>query len=388
MVKRVRLSQRRKAVRLSQEALAEIVGVDRSTIGRWEAADTEPQPWYRPKLARALRISVDELAVLLADVGPAAAHQPDERLDYALTHPATVDLVAVGYLREQIGHLDELYDRQPSNTLLAATGELHGQAVYLRTHAMTGKVRRELWAAEAESALLMGQLIWDASQRRDHAGATTYFDRAIAAAGHAGDLVLDAYAHLRKSYVALYGTKDPRVGLVLAQRAAASASARSSVVTALATLHVGEAHAMLGNQHECQSALDMADEHLNRVRPDDPAALLLCPTTPGRLAGSCYLYLGQPGKAEPILSATHQLLRQVKKSTAIVLGNLSLACIRQRHIDDATSYLHQAIDVLEQTRGGGGLNIAFAAARELRPWSDHSPVADVSDRLMALMTTA
>ena len=174
MVKRVRLSQRRKAVGLSQEALAEIVGVDRSTIVRWEAADTEPQPWHRPKLARALKVSVDELAVLLADVGP-GARQPDERFDYALTHPSTVDLIAVGYLREQIGHLDEQYDRQPSSSLLAATGELHGQAVYLRTHAMTGKVRRELWAAEAESALLMGQLIWDASQRRDHTGATTYF---------------------------------------------------------------------------------------------------------------------------------------------------------------------------------------------------------------------
>jgi transcriptional regulator with XRE-family HTH domain len=386
MVKRVRLSQRRKAVGLSQEALAEIVGVDRSTIGRWEAAETEPQPWHRPKLARALKVSVDELAVLLADVGP-VARQPDERFDYALTHPATVDLVAVGYLREQIGHLDELYDRQPSSSLLAATGELHGQAVYLRTHAMTGKVRRELWAAEAESALLMGQLIWDASQRRDHAGATTYFARAITAADHAGDPVLDAYAHLRKSYVALYGTKDPHTGLVLAQRAAA-ASTRSPVVTALATLHAGEAHAMLGNQHECQTALGQADEHLSRVSPDDPAAALLCPTTPGRLAGSCYLYLGQPARAEPILTATHQLLRQAKKSTAIVLGNLSLACIRQRHIDDATTYLHQAIDVLEQTRGGGGLNIAFTAARDLRPWRDHAPVADVSDRLMALMTTA
>ena len=192
-------------------------------------------------------------------------------------------------------------------------------------------------------------------------------DRAITAADHAGDPVLDAYSHLRKSYVALYGMKGPRTGLVLAHRAAASARTRSPVVTALATLHIGEAHAMLGNQHECQTALGGADEHFARTRPDDPAAALLCPTTPGRLAGSCYLYLGQPAKAEPILDATHKLLRQAKKSTAIVLGNLSLACIRQRHIDDATAYLHQAIDVLEQTRGGGGLNVAFTAAVSCAP---------------------
>src|SRR2546430_5258551 len=67
--KRRRLAERRKAVGLSQERLAEVVGVDRSTVVRWERADTEPQPWHRPHLARALNVSVEELAALLADVG-------------------------------------------------------------------------------------------------------------------------------------------------------------------------------------------------------------------------------------------------------------------------------------------------------------------------------
>jgi DNA-binding XRE family transcriptional regulator len=387
VVRRTRLSQRRKMVGLSQEKLAEIIGVDRSTVVRWEAADTEPQPWHRPKLARALKVSIEELAVLLADVGQAPA-RPDERFDYALTHPSAVDLIAVGYLRQQIACLDEQYDRQPSSLLLAETGQLHGQAVYLRAHAMTGKVRRELWAAEAESALLMGQLIWDASQRRDHDGPTIYFDRAANAAGEAGDPVLDAYAQLRKSYIALYGQNDPRTGLVQALRASAAARHRSPVVAGLATLHVGEAHAMLGDRHQCQTALGHADEHFARTTADDPAAALYCPTTPGRLAGSCYLALGQPAAAEPILDATHKLLQQAKKSTAIVVGNLSLACIRQHKLDEAVAHLHTAIEVLEQTRGGGGLNIAFTAARELRPWRDQAAVGEVSDRLLRLMTAA
>ncbi|HKS99799.1 MAG TPA: helix-turn-helix transcriptional regulator [Rugosimonospora sp.] len=66
--KRLRLAQRRKAVGLSQESLAEVVGVDRSTVVRWERADTEPQPWHRPKLAQVLRVSIEELSSLLADV--------------------------------------------------------------------------------------------------------------------------------------------------------------------------------------------------------------------------------------------------------------------------------------------------------------------------------
>jgi hypothetical protein len=60
----------------------------------------------------------------------------------------------------------------------------------------------------------------------------------------------------------------------------------------------------------------------------------------------------------------------------------------QRSIDTATARLQEAIDVVEQTRGGGGLNVVFTAARELRPWRNERSVQDVTDRLLALMTAA
>jgi tetratricopeptide (TPR) repeat protein/transcriptional regulator with XRE-family HTH domain len=63
--KRPRLAQRRKAVGFSQEALAGVLGVERSTVVRWECGETEPLPWLRPKLARALGVSVDQLEELL-----------------------------------------------------------------------------------------------------------------------------------------------------------------------------------------------------------------------------------------------------------------------------------------------------------------------------------
>jgi transcriptional regulator with XRE-family HTH domain len=385
--KRHRLAHRRKTVGLSQERLAEVMGVDRSTVVRWERAETDPQPWHRPRLANALKLSIEDLAELLADVGETPS-RPNERLDYVLKHPGSVDLVTVAYLREQVQRLDEQYDRVPSTLLLAETGQLYGQTVFLRGHATSGRVQRELLAAEVESTTLMGQLVWDASQRHDHAAATSYFGQAIAAAKQIHDVVAEAHAELRKSYVALYGTRNPRAGLMLARRAAAVSENDSHVLAGLALLHVGEAHAMLRDARSCNEALGAAETHFGRIESDDPAGVLYCPSQHSRLAGSCFLFLGKPDKAEPILESALQLLTERKKSTAIVLGNLALAGIRQRSVDSAVVRLHEAIDVVEQTRGGGGLNVVFTAARELRPWRNERVVQEVSDRLLGLMTAA
>ena len=67
------LAKRRRACGLTQEDLAHALEIDRSTVARWEAGETEPQPWLRRRLAIALRISTDQLATLLADPAPEAS---------------------------------------------------------------------------------------------------------------------------------------------------------------------------------------------------------------------------------------------------------------------------------------------------------------------------
>jgi transcriptional regulator with XRE-family HTH domain/tetratricopeptide (TPR) repeat protein len=70
--KRGRLARRRKAVGLTQEQLAERLGVERTTVVRWERGETAPLPWLRPRLAKALGISADRVEELLADGGVSA----------------------------------------------------------------------------------------------------------------------------------------------------------------------------------------------------------------------------------------------------------------------------------------------------------------------------
>lgn len=105
--KRPRLAARRKAAGYSQEQLAERLGVDRSTVTRWETGETQPQPWFRRRIAQALRISLDDLDGLLthADlpetrelglvgrqvVGASVITTPDSVVSASWSHRGTVE---------------------------------------------------------------------------------------------------------------------------------------------------------------------------------------------------------------------------------------------------------------------------------------------------------
>lgn len=83
-VKRHALAQRRRVVGYTQEQLAAVLGVERSTVVRWEAGGTTPQPWCRPKLAEALAVSVDELDTMLIEgqtVEGGRSSNPESRAD-------------------------------------------------------------------------------------------------------------------------------------------------------------------------------------------------------------------------------------------------------------------------------------------------------------------
>jgi len=86
--KRGRLAQRRKAVGLTQEQLAERLGVERTTVVRWERGQTQPLPWLRPRLARALRVSANGIEELLAAGGAPAS--PDGPVAVPRQLPAAV----------------------------------------------------------------------------------------------------------------------------------------------------------------------------------------------------------------------------------------------------------------------------------------------------------
>jgi tetratricopeptide (TPR) repeat protein len=378
----------------------ELVDHDGTVLGLIVAIDGRlvlaPTSWSRREvLAAGGAVLLAPLAGLGAraatasggDTSPPPDPEAAARLDYVMQHPRRVDMAAAAHLRERAQSLAKQYDLATSTSLLPAAGECIGQVTFLRKQAPDGSVLRELQVTEAQLATLMGQLVWDASQRRDHATAIGYYDQAISAANRVGESTAEAYARLRKGYVALYGEQEPQAGLGLAQEAAMlAATAGSHALQGLALLHVGEGYAMLGDRRECEAALDAAEAHLEAMRTADPAHSLLSADRLGRIQGSCYLALGDSAKAGSILESTASMLQGRHKSKAIILGNLALAHIRQRDVEQAATVLHRAIDLLEVARGGGGLTVVSAAVRELRPWRHEPVVQDVNERLLALMT--
>jgi transcriptional regulator with XRE-family HTH domain len=380
----------RQALRLSVRNFAEDLGISPRTISKWEAGGAArcPRPELQAALDTALGRASDEERARFEDAVRQAAEDPSGWHTSGSSGSSTLrlaNLVSVAELREQVRSLAAAYDVTPSVSLLAPAARCQAEITDLRTQAPAGAVRRELFAAEAEASTLMGQLVWDASQRRDHVTAGQYFEQAVGVARQIQDPVTEAHAVLRQSFIALYGQLDPENGRALADRAADLSRERSLVLSGLALLHVAEAHAMLGDRVACERSLGEAQANFAARSDLDVASDYYSPTQPGRLAGSCYLSLGLPKRAEELLADTAQALAGAQKVSALVLGNLGLAHIRQGQLEAAAPTLHTAIDVLERTRGGAGLNVVFAAGRELRPWRGEPVVHEIHDRMLALV---
>jgi transcriptional regulator with XRE-family HTH domain len=65
----------------TQEQLAATLGIDRTTVQRWESGERETQPWLRSRLATALQVSRDELDRLLAQAHTDSSKPPVSKAD-------------------------------------------------------------------------------------------------------------------------------------------------------------------------------------------------------------------------------------------------------------------------------------------------------------------
>jgi tetratricopeptide (TPR) repeat protein/transcriptional regulator with XRE-family HTH domain len=122
VARRQRLIQRRKALGLTQEALAELVAVGRSTVVRWERGESDPLPSVRLRLARALKVSADLLQDLLA-----AADQRGDGAAPRQLPMAVADFTGrAAELRRLTQVLDAAGAGRPGTVVISAIGGMAG----------------------------------------------------------------------------------------------------------------------------------------------------------------------------------------------------------------------------------------------------------------------
>jgi DNA-binding XRE family transcriptional regulator len=190
--RRVDLARARRAAGLTQEELAGRIGVDRSTVGRWEAGAVDPTLWARGELARVLRINQEVLGSLLGDptADPTAAAslitaQQAPHLDAVGLHTAAEDSddeveaielarrvaasdvgdATITRLEPVVDDLAQLYLTDPPSEALLRTRRHLRYVTGLLDVRATSAQRRRLMAVGGWLSLLAGTLHIDLEQQ-------------------------------------------------------------------------------------------------------------------------------------------------------------------------------------------------------------------------------
>jgi DNA-binding XRE family transcriptional regulator/tetratricopeptide (TPR) repeat protein len=270
--RRVRLARARKAATLTQEDLAHLVGVDRSTVGRWEAGETDPQPWVRRKLAKHLGVTAQQLDALLADDLPGPPPKPpdDSETDaLELTRRAAASDVGEAtptQLEQVVDDLCSSYATLQPAVLLTRTRRHLNYIGQLLDGRKTLREHKQLLVAGGWLSLLAATLHVDLEQQ---AAATARLRTAESLARESGQDELRAWCLETEAWRVLT-LGDYRQAASLSQAAQQVAPAESSALIQ-ATAQEGRAWARLGDARATTDAVARVNRMASPlVAPDRP----------------------------------------------------------------------------------------------------------------------
>ncbi|QIK09398.1 helix-turn-helix domain-containing protein [Streptomyces sp. ID38640] len=264
--RRRRFAEHRKACGYNQEDFAEAVGVDRSTVQRWESGKTGPQPWQRPSIARVLHITAKDLDELLfpdahvphpPSVNRLAVTEPsgDDEFDaYELARRVSASDVGAETLLRLENAFDELamkYPVSPPQNLLERVRKHSAYVSHLMDSRMTLGEQRRLYVVGGWFQLLGATLHIDLNQEN---AATSRLRTAMTLAQHAEHSEIQAWCYETDAWRVLTGGEYMRALelSVVAQRLAPAGSS----VAIQATAQEGRARARLGEAKETYAAID------------------------------------------------------------------------------------------------------------------------------------
>jgi transcriptional regulator with XRE-family HTH domain len=262
--RRQRLAQRRKAVGFTQEVFAERLGVECSTVVRWEAGDTEPSPWRRPKIARLLQVSLNRLEELLEQTSePTFIDAPHVLPNFAPLASANADASAIHGFRAA--------DKQVGGGHLYATvvSYLHtevGPRLFGCGHEAEDRL---VFTAAAALTEMAGWMAHDAGK---DTAAWQHFDHSLDLVTIGGDRQLGAHILGSMSHLAHHGGQ-PEKAMQLARRghkALHGGPPQPQLQARLLTMHA-RGSAALGHREDCTRLLIQAEKTLDAAPAERPS---------------------------------------------------------------------------------------------------------------------
>ncbi|MEU4561517.1 helix-turn-helix transcriptional regulator [Actinoplanes sp. NPDC023936] len=399
MTRRSRLTERRKALGLTQESLAELIGTDRTTVGRWERAETEPYPYARLKLCQALAVTADELDDLLRPDDPPADRvvgAPDmyrrqllRLLSVAGALTAVPPVAGDGRpMTSGLGPYAELNTHLWQVFGLAKTKQL----AYPLVHEQLGVLLAELDSPQSSAARqklcvlvcdllqLAGEIFFDADRYTE---AAECYSLAASAGREARSYDRWACALTRHAFVHLYDHEFAEAAVMLDAAGAVARRGDSQLPTSYWVSAVqAQAFAGMGDADSCDRALDAAARVVDLTDPAGPGGWLRFDGTRlGEERGACYLALGQNDRAEAALTGALKSSPSLRRKGSI-LTDLALLGVRRRDADHVLEHAGVALELAEQTHSTGYLGRKLQGLRaQLGPMRTDDRIAVLDHRI-------
>ncbi|MGW6392500.1 helix-turn-helix domain-containing protein [Streptomyces sp. NPDC055103] len=414
------LTERRRALGYSQEKLAELLGVDRTTVGRWESGKVAPQPLQRRGLAAALEVNLPELDTLLKPpraagrtaawhepIDPPNAGEPDEMIRREFLRILTVsgaltalpveeaEALTEGVRRGGTAefacmnrHLWQVYQlaRSKGSVYPVIRDQL---AVLNEALASNQGSARPLLSAAADLFQLAGEVAFDANRYSDAAAS---YSLAASVSKDAEAYDLWACALVRHAYVDISEQRYRQAAQMLG--AAERLAGRGD--SGLATRHwvasvQAEAYAGLGDLDACERAMDQA-ETVRDLTPNSVNGGWLR-FDGARLAeerGSRYVQLGRLDLAENVLrealERTTLAFGQSYRRRGAVLTNLAVIGAKRRDAEQVVEFGREAVELARSSGSGYVARRLRVLCDEFGPLSRDHRVAELGAEIAALST--
>ncbi|MFE0578634.1 helix-turn-helix transcriptional regulator [Streptomyces sp. NPDC058874] len=415
------LAERRKALGYSQEKLAQLLGVDRTTVGRWESGRIDPQPPQRRGLANALEVTLIELDALLTQ--PTAASQeatghqssdhpgagdPDDMIRREFLRILTVSgaLTALpldeaealtegvrrgapsGFLRMN-SHLWQVYQLARSKGSVYPV--VRDQLATLNEALAAGNRgnSRPLLHAAADLFQLAGEVAFDANRYTDAAAS---YALAASVSKDAGAFDLWACALVRHAYVDMSDQRYRQATqlLSLAERLAGRGDSTLATRCWVAAVQA-EARAGMGDLNGCERALDQAEKVTELTEDSVNGGWLRFDGS--RLAeerGARYVQLGRLDLAEETLKGALQQTElasgQSYRRRGSVLTDLAAIGAKRRDPEQVVAYGREAVQLAQASSSGYVARRLQALCDEFGPLSKDHRVAELGAEIATLST--